>query len=178
MHPDRSCPPLHRALCATDPLRLLAGPRQTAPPEASCEARVVGLGAPLSVRIRVRSCEIPLLRAQVIRSLEQARPPLHAADDERPATGGGSVRVWEEMLDQLADLQVSDACLEVLWPTAYASPVLRAALDDALDAVAHAATQNRDLDSLAAVLLAAHAALDTLRAFVAVDFGGLDEVAL
>lgn len=73
--------------------------------------RVVGLGAPVSVLIRFAPCETPFLRSQLLK-----RPP---EPDEHP-------EVLRQMLASLDE----DGAIEiaVLWPTAYAAPVLRAAL--------------------------------------------------
>jgi hypothetical protein len=66
----------------------------------------------------------------------------------------------------------------VLWPTAYAAPVLRGALNNALDGIVAASRDDDGLPSLAAAIYAAQALLATLRAFLAIDHGGLQEVAL
>jgi hypothetical protein len=57
-------------------------------------------------------------------------------------------------------------------------PALRAAAEDALDAFACAPRGVGGLDALAHLAHETIAAIETLRAFVAVDHGGLHEVAL
>jgi hypothetical protein len=85
-------------------------------------------------------------------------------------------QAWEEMLAALDE--DGDAGTEVLWPAAYAASVLRAAFSDALDAVVAASRDDDGLPSLAEAIYAAQALLATLRAFLAVDGGGLQQVAL
>jgi hypothetical protein len=130
--------------------------------------RIVGFGAPVSMRIRLDAVEVPRLRAQVVRFLEHA---------QRPEAAVPVASAWQEMLDQLP-FRCHGQGLEVLWPTVYAYPVLRAAVDDALDALEEARRDARGLEVLAAEVSAVRAAVETLRAFLAVDRGGLQDVAL
>ena len=72
----------------------------------------------------------------------------------------------------LVDLEgEADADLHLLWPTAYAAPVLRAA-------VAVACAEADDAPDNAAARSALESAEATLCAFYAVDNGGLQEVDL
>ena len=73
------------------------------------------------------------------------------------------------MLDQLEEDRAGD--MELIWPTAYAAPVLRgavAAAEAAVSAVASHASARAALES----------AKTTLSDFLAVDNGGLAEVNL
>jgi hypothetical protein len=155
--------PIDSALCGA----------ATSPPHV--ESRVAGFGAPVSVRIRLGECEIPRLRAQVLELLEAARTGAQSIVDEE--TAAPRVLAWEAMLDQLEPCDATGG-LDLLWPTALALRALRAAADDALDALADAPRGIDDLDALAELVYEAAAAIETLRALVAVDLGGLQEVAL
>jgi hypothetical protein len=126
----------------------------------------------MSVRIRLHPCEIPRLRVQVLKLLEAARAGAHRTADEECTAP--KIRVWEAMLDQLKPRDAGGE-LDLLWPTALAFPSLRAA---AFDALADAPRGVEELDALAELVHEAAAAIETLRAFIAVDHGGLPEVAL
>jgi hypothetical protein len=66
----------------------------------------------------------------------------------------------------------------VLWPTALAVPVMRGALTRALEEIAEPARGDGQLAALAEALATACALLRSLRALLAVDRGGLQDVAL
>jgi hypothetical protein len=125
------------------------------------QPRVTGLGAPISVLIRLAPYEAPLLRSQLLNG---------------PLSHDGDPSVIEEMLAGLEHDGGTE--LTVLWPSAYAAIVLRGALADALDGVVSAERDDACLCSLAGSLSAAQAALTTLRAFLEIDNGGLQQVAL
>src|SRR5690349_2930070 len=84
------------------------------PDRRPCRPRVVGLGAPISVQIRLCACQLPQLRVAVQRLLEDAR---RCASEDVSADDSAVVRAWEAMLDQLADPGLDDDEIEVLWPT-------------------------------------------------------------
>jgi hypothetical protein len=71
------------------------------------------------------------------------------------------------MLDQLG--RDEDDEIEVIWPSAYAAPVLRFAVADALKLLGEASRADADLQALAITLATAWELVTTLRAFLAVD---------
>ena len=150
MHPDRSGPPNARAWSP---------------------GRVIGLGAPVTVVIRAPRTDVPLLRDEVGRRLEEH-------DRSEPIVGLHRLRAgdehdewraqraaWTDMLRQLGDERGAD--VELVWPTAYAAPVLRGA-------VAAAEAAPRGTGTRAAL----ESARVTLSDFLAVDNGGLAAVNL
>jgi hypothetical protein len=137
--------------------------------------RVIGLGAPLSVQIRVSACELPRLRAQVERLLDEARTSTSSAGIPPSAAPDSEVLAWEAMLDQLIDPAAQDE-ISVLWPSGLALSALREAAHDALDAIDVPGRGARELNCVRTVVREASAALDTLMAFIAVDGGGLQEI--
>src|SRR4051812_406427 len=141
MHPDRIDP---ARPCAASPLA-----------QSACAhpAHVVGLGAPLSVRIRLEPCERTALRRQ-IRNRVPAISQSDATVSEvasAPADAPPQAQAWREMLLQLDD-PVNIRPGVVLWPTALAMPALRGALADALAAVADCAPADGELAALADAL--------------------------
>jgi hypothetical protein len=160
MHPDRIAPTCRYA---------------SAPSECANAARVVGLGAPVSVRIRLEPSERPALRRQITRHM----PPAPPCDGVRipPIDDDPQAPAWREMLAEL-DKARDGAPIVVLWPTALATPALRGALTAILDAIADSPRGAGDLTALADRLATATALLDTLRAVLAVDHGGLQDVDL
>jgi hypothetical protein len=134
-------------------------------------SRVIGLGAPVSVQIRLRACEVPRLKAQVERLLDEARRSTSCA--MKPSEP--QVLAWEAMLDQLNG-PWPDGEISVLWPSALAGCALREAAHDSLDAIDVPGDGTRELERVRRLVDEAAAALDTLLAFLAVDGGGLQEV--
>jgi hypothetical protein len=147
------------------------------------KARVVGLGAPASVLIRPEACEAPLLRARLRAELAQhdRKPcpepgPLATAREREEADEWIAERgAWEDMLLGLDGY--SETPIELLWPTAYACPVLIGALRDAV-AQLQDLPARPDVPSLAEALDRARACLATWSAFEAIDNGGLQDVHL
>jgi hypothetical protein len=178
MHPDRIDPAATNAASRPAPHhRACTACAHGARPQSGPGAHVVGLGAPVSVRIRLAPCEIALLREQI---LPQRRPtPLRAIHWDATSTPAlepqsAEDQAWEQMLVELD--AADDEGISVLWPTAYAAPVLHGALADALDSVAHSRHGDVDLASVADALTTAQTLLETVRAFQTVDRGGLQEV--
>ena len=136
--------------------------------------RVTGLGAPLSVELRLPQTDVPLLRSEVLRHLErheQRRPSIatdRGADLER---WEAEHRTWQEMLH---GLDGGEPVIELLWPTAYTAPVLRGAINAARREV-EAASPDAPTPQALAALESARAILD---AFLAVDNGGLQDLDL
>jgi hypothetical protein len=154
--------------------------RELAPPEALRDgARVVGLGARISVFLRIDPREVPLLRARVLAMIARH-------DSERPdkiLIPGGDTDEWvvrrATLEDMLAGLDGDVAGpVELLWPTTYAYDVLRGAVIDALECLRRSDVQSRALPALAEALEAARACLATWIAFGAVEGGGLQNVDL
>jgi hypothetical protein len=140
--------------------------------------RVVGLGAPLSVRIRLEPCERAALRRQILN--QAAASPSDVTPEgatPAPANDTPQTQAWQEMLVQL-EASGDDAPAVVLWPTALATPALRDALTLALAAVAQCPRGDAELAALADTLTTASTLLETLRALLAVDHGGLQAVDL
>ena len=146
-----------------------AGP--PAPGVCAHSPRVVGLGAPLSVRIRLGANEQAALRQQII-----TQSPASAGDTRTASADAPQAQAWREMLASLEP--DSDVPLVVLWPTALATPALRGALTGSLAAIAGCPRGDADLAALADTLRTATSLLETLRALLAVDHGGLSEVDL
>jgi hypothetical protein len=145
----------------TDRIGPTAATAALEPTSSAIPGRVVGLGAPVSVLICLSPREAPLLSAQL---LKRRRDEQHEE------------AVIDEMLASLS-CDIDEERI-VLWPTAYASPILRAALTDAVAGIAAAVPGDDSLASLADALDTARSVLATLQAFLAVDNGGLDQVAL
>jgi hypothetical protein len=133
------------------------------------------------VLIRPEACEAPLLRARLHAELaehDQKRPetgpPAAEREHEEADEWIAQRATWEDMLLGLDD---NEAPTELLWPAAYACPVLIGALRDAVaqlqDLPAHP-----DVPSLAEALDTARACLATWSAFEAIDNGGLQDVQL
>ena len=158
MHPDRSGPPNDRAWSP---------------------GRVVGLGAPVTVVIRAPRTDVPLLRGEITRRLDEhdRNEPVVELHRRRAREEHDEWRAqrtaWTDMLGQLDDER--DAEVELVWPTAYAAPVLHgvvAAAEAAVKTVPRGAAARQALES------ALESALVTLSDFLAVDNGGLAEVNL
>jgi hypothetical protein len=143
---------------------------------SSLSDRVIGLGAPVSVLIRPDPCEEPLLRAELsdrIAQHEAERPQVgdepEGADLDTLQDWEAEHRAWQAMLDGVRAPDRLD--VELLWPSPYAAPVLRGV------AAAAAATYDKAPSDVGAAR-ALESARATLRAFLAVDNGGLEEVSL
>jgi hypothetical protein len=184
MHPHRSGARGHRASIPDAPVNALETEQDVRSPAISpCPgARVVGLGAPVSVLIRPEAREAPLLRAQLHAELaehDRKRPepgPLATARELEEADEWMTERgAWEEMLLGLDGN--GETPIELLWPAAYACPVLIGALRDAV-AQLQDLPARPDLPSLAEVLDTARACLATWSAFEAIENGGLQDVHL
>jgi hypothetical protein len=183
MHPHRTVAPGSGASFPGPPARALEAERDDRSPAISpCPgARVVGLGGPVSVLIRPEACEAPLLRARLHAELaehDRKRPepgPLAAAEELEEADEWMAQRgAWEDMLLGLDD---NETPTELLWPAAYACPVLIGALRDAVAQLQNLPARP-DVPSLAQALDTAHACLATWSAFEAIDNGGLQDVQL
>ena len=151
----------------------------TAPNARGHDARVVGLGAPLSVRIRLEPCEQAPLRRHITRRA-RALPAPDISGTTRPARQEAApveAQAWREMLAQLADSGDVQP-VAVLWPTALAVPALRGALADTLGTIESCPRGDSDLAALNEALATAFALIQTLRALLAVDNGGLPDLAL
>jgi hypothetical protein len=154
--------------------------REIVPSEAvRDDAKVVGLGAPISVLLRLEPCEAPLLRARVHAKIleHDSKRPADAPTPWSEAEEWGAQRATlEDMLIGLDDDTATP--IEVLWPTAYAYPVLYGALTDAVASVQQQRTEPDALPALISALDAARAILATWIAFDGVDGGGLQDVHL
>ena len=177
MHPHRSDDAARRA----SPSR--PGTADAIPAELT-PARVVGLGAPVSVLLRPANCEVPLLAARVQRELDQhrrERPDLGPKETVRELMDVVELEHWEREhaeWERMLSCLDGDGPLELLWATAYAAPVLRGRLEDALATIRDPRVQADGLSVLAAALRAASECLATRCAFDAVDNGGLQDVRL
>ena len=141
--------------------------------------RVIGLGAPLTVALRLPRSDAPLLREQVLAQINEhdRQQPLVRSHMTRREIAAleqwqGEHQAWKDMLH---GLDSDEGVIELMWPSAYAAPVLNAATAAALAAVVEGAPDAPRLQQRVADLESARA---TLRAFRAVDNGGLDEVNL
>ena len=158
MHPDRSGPPNARAWSP---------------------GRVIGLGAPVTVVIRAPRSDVPLLRGEVTRRLNEhdRNEPVIELHRRRARDDHDEWRAqrtaWTDMLGQIDDERDADVAL--VWPTAYAAPVLHGAVVAAEAAVKTAPRGTATRQALGAALESARV---TLSDFLAVDNGGLAEVYL
>jgi hypothetical protein len=184
MHPHRSGAPRWGASFAEAHVRAPEPGRGARSPATSpCPgARVVGLGGPISVLIRPEACEAPLLRARLHAELaehDRKRPepsPLATAKELEEADEWMAERgAWEDMLLGLDGN--SQTPVELLWPAAYACPVLIGALHDAVARLQNLPARPH-VPSLAEALDTARACLATWSAFQAIDNGGLQDVHL
>jgi hypothetical protein len=171
MHSDRSCPVALRARWPKDP------PARSLASCGHIAARVVGLGAPVSVRIRLTAIEIPVLRGEIVKRLDAQIQRGDSQRETKDNAFAGNERAWLEMLAQL-DSGRADAETHVLWPTAYADLALRDALIQALIGVRSASSDDDGLPQLAEALATTQALLATLTAFRDIDRGGLLDVDL
>ena len=139
-------------------------PDRTEPEDPRAPERVVGLGAPTTVRLRLPRADAPLLRGEIRAQMER-----HIDEDDGSEQWRAERAAWQDML---RGLDVSEhENVDVLWPSAYAAPVLYGAVVTAQAAVT--ATPN---DPNAAAIR--DSARLTLTAFLEIDNGGLDEVNL
>jgi hypothetical protein len=125
----------------------------------AARSKVVGLGAPISVRIVLESAEIPVLFAAI------------DAEVARYAGRGGNGGPWDDQIGELvrmrAELDGADASEHVVvWPTALAHEVVRKAVELA----------ERSADESKASRAARAATGRTRRDLDAVDLGGLEDV--
>lgn len=137
---------------------------RTGPPDRRAPERVVGLGAPTTVRLRLPRADAPLLRNEIHAQMER-----HADENDGSEQWLAEHAAWQGMLRGL-DLNDHED-IDVLWPSAYAAPVLYGAVISAQATVT--ATPN---DPEAAAIR--DSARRTLTAFLEIDNGGLDEVNL
>jgi hypothetical protein len=146
--------------------------------------KVVALGAPVSVQIRLESYEVPLIvdeLRELIRVHETREAEVAAGTvNEPPADESQRAEYGElrRMLEEIACVTESPEPIEVIWPAALATEVLRGALHAAVDRLSDAADDIYATTAIRDALSAAAACLDTWEAFQAVDNGGLEDVAL
>lgn len=148
--------------------------------EGAAPAKVVGLGAPISVWIYFEVSEIPALEAAIVDEL--ARHGVAAATTSYAAEPkpGVDPADWADQIAELRRMQadLAQACssrskgrFDVVWPTALAHGVVHRS-------VAHA--ERRLVDTLGVATPSARDALTHARRsrddFNAVDRGGLDSV--
>jgi hypothetical protein len=159
--------------CRTGP----SVPASTATADATLAGRdrkVVGLGAPISVLVRLEPCEFPALRGSLVAALEiHARACLEARGagvdrrDDRATER-------QALVDMLASLHgAASSSIEVCWPPPLAHGILRGALLDALASLSRCDVTRTALEELGQALETARACFATWSAFEAVDHGGL-----
>jgi hypothetical protein len=123
------------------------------------ESKVIGLGAPISVRIHFRSDEVPIARVQLlvlIAEIDQACE--HGGPEQRETVERQALAAMLEELDANPD---GFGGASVLWPTSLAQPVTRATLERALTALSHPEIAPSSLPALAQALSTAQACLQT-----------------
>jgi hypothetical protein len=131
----------------------------------------------VTVFIRAPRTDVPLLREEIGRRLEEhdQREPVIELHGRRARDEHDEWRAqrtaWTDMLGQLDDERGAD--VELVWPTAYAAPVLHGAVAAAGAAVKAGPQGTATRASLGAALQSARV---TLSDFLAVDNGGLAEV--
>jgi hypothetical protein len=115
-------------------------------------------------------------RSRIRRGRTQDRPgPATANELEDADEWTAQRRAWEDMLLGLDSN--SETPIELLWPAAYACPVLIGALREAVAQLQNLPA-HPDVPSLAEALDTARACLATWSAFEAIDNGGLQDVHL
>jgi hypothetical protein len=137
--------------------------------------KVVGLGAPISVRIQLEASEVTVIRGRILLELDHhaLRAPSAACGTTATATEWAEdVETLETMLRAL-DRHDAGA-VEVLWPTTVAHDILQDALGDALRELGECKVNACALEELSGLLDAAKACLRTWAEFKAVDLGGLE----
>jgi hypothetical protein len=138
------------------------------------EGKVVGLGAPISVKMRLQPSEVPRLQTQLRNELtvrELHRPESHSTTAALEWTADR--QILQDMLRSLDANGDGAGSIEVCWPTSVAHSVLRNALVDALADLGRRNVDRCGLDELGEALDAALACFGTWVAFEAVDLGGL-----
>jgi hypothetical protein len=146
-------------------------------------AKVVGLGAPICVRIRFEACEaavvIDELRAEIIAHETSEADARTAIGDSPPGDQSRRDRLGElrRMLGQIErDGEPPPAAFEVLWPAALAIDVLRGALREAAERLHASLDDLKATGTIRSALGVLAACLDTWEGFDAVDNGGLQDV--
>jgi hypothetical protein len=137
--------------------------------------KVVGLGAPISVRIQLEASEVTVIRSRILLELDD-----HALQAPNAACGtAATVAEWAEEVETLERMlraldRHNAGTVEVLWPTSVAHDILRGALNDALHELGECDVNACAPEALAGLLDAAQACLLTWAGFKAVDLGGLE----
>jgi hypothetical protein len=145
-------------------------------PRDSISLKVVGLGAPISVRIRLQPGEIRIIRPQLLaRIAERDREDSDHDLSEQDPSGRVHRDALDAMLRELDANADASAGVEVLWPTSLAHDILHAALDEALARLPRASV-DRSLPAIGQALDTACACLETWMAFTTVDRDGLQDV--
>jgi hypothetical protein len=141
---------------------------------------VVGIGAPVSVRIRFDAPELPIVKDALAR--------LTAADDPHPLGIAASVDVptrgtddqraeLHRMLDTLGrDEQAHAEPREVIWPTSLAYGVVSDAARDSAERLREALGDPSATDAIQPAAQAFLACAETWTCLQAVDSGGLPNV--
>jgi hypothetical protein len=147
--------------------------------------KVVALGAPVSVQIRVEPCEAPVIvdeLRELIIVYETREAEARAGIISEPPDDEGCRDQFHElrqMLDEIVrDGEPPTEPIEVIWPAALAIDVLRGALYEAVERLRTAADDLKATVAIRDALRTVAACLDTWEAFGAIDNGGLQDVAL
>jgi hypothetical protein len=182
MHADRSAETLGGASCQRS-----APPRPVCLPHAADPRvmKVVGLGAPVSVRIRFDACEADLIADELreqISVYETTEAEARAGViGEQPDDEARRDLLWEfrRMLALVErDAGVPSEPFEVVWPTVLAYQVLRGVLGHAAERLQETLQDPNSTDAIRDALRVVGALLDTWEAFRVIDNGGLQDVAL
>ncbi|MDA0161328.1 hypothetical protein OM076_13705 [Solirubrobacter ginsenosidimutans] len=137
--------------------------------------KVVGLGAPISVRILLDASEVTFIRSRLLLEIDH-----HVLQAPGAASGtAATLTEWAEEVETLEGMlraldRHNAGAVEVLWPTSVAHDILRGALSDALHELGDCDVNACAPEELSGLLDAAHACLRTWAGFKAVDLGGLE----
>jgi hypothetical protein len=142
--------------------------------------KVVGLGAPVSVRIRFDACELPIVKdalAVLIAADDALQPSVAAAVDSSSRATDDQRAELRRMLDALGgDDRAQVEAHEVVWPTSLAHGVVRNAARVAAERLREALDNASATDAIQPAARAFLACAETWSWFRAVDGGGLPDV--
>jgi len=147
--------------------------------------KVVGLGAPVSVRIRLEACEVQLIADALLEQIvidettqAEARAGLIGEDPHDQARRDRLDELRRMLKEIERERGGPPEAFEVVWPTVLAHDVLQGAFGQAAERLRETLTHREDTTVMRDALNVLAALLDTCEAFRAVDSGGLQDVAL
>ena len=147
--------------------------------------KVVGLGAPVSVRICFDACEAEVIAAELREQIivyETTEAEARAGVIREPPDDDGRRDLLCEFRRMLTlverDRDVPSETFEVVWPTVLAYQVLRGALGHAAERLQETLQDPHNTAAIRDALHVVAAVLETWETFRLIDNGGLQDVAL